>query len=178
MRFLARAEIAEPFLALIPPDTRLEGATDEQITAADALISVFIDAHQLSWGKVTKVLHKKRPAFMPVLDSVVWDFLWKNFPHIIKQSSSITQVLTLCRAILRAHYSQIATIQTALQEQGFYLTHIRTLDFVLWIGWRDKVDAFGFGRPIKEIWDAPTLNNAKLQSQAMWQAVTASNGTV
>ena len=176
VRFLAIAEIAEPLLARIPPDVGLKDATDEHIKVAASLVSVFTDAHQVKWGKVTKVLHKKRPAFMPVLDSVVWDFLRKNFPHLITESSSINQVLTLCRKILKTHYSQVITIQDALNERGFHLTPLRTLDFILWIGWRDKVDAFGFGRPIREIWDAPTLNNAKLQSQAMWQAATIHDG--
>ena len=169
VRILARAEKANQYLTYIPPNAALESATDKEIEAAGPLISVFTDAYQLNWGKITKVLHKKRPGFMPVLDSVVWDFLWKNFPHIINQASPFPEVLKLCRIILQLRYAEVGTIRRYLWERGFDLTPLRVLDFVLWIGWRDG----GFGRPITEVWNTGGLYEARRQARIVWDEALA-----
>lgn len=87
VRFLTHAEKAGQLLAEIPDDASLEAATDDQIASAGSLIEVFQQERHVGWAKITKTLHKKRPAFIPMLDSVVSDFEWKNFPHFLNQGS-------------------------------------------------------------------------------------------
>ena len=60
---------------------------------------------------MTEILHKKRPGFVPVLDSVVFDFLWKNFPHVITQGSPTADVIGLCKTILGVFRGPVAQIR-------------------------------------------------------------------
>jgi hypothetical protein len=64
VRFLLRADQAEPLLARIPDQALLEDGTDEQIAAAGDLINLFLGAYQLGRAKVTKVLYLKRLSYL------------------------------------------------------------------------------------------------------------------
>lgn len=98
VRFLQRSDEARAFLGRIPDGTVLENGTEDQISAAAGLIDLLSTDHQIKLGKATKVLYKKRPGFIPVIDSVVSSFLNQNFPHC--KRSSNRDVLILFRHIL------------------------------------------------------------------------------
>ena len=119
VRFLLRADQAEPLLAHIPDEALLENGTDEQIAAAGELIDLFDNAYQLGRGKVTKVLYLKRPGFIPVIDPVVGDFLWKNFPFLLRQSSSTERVLRVYQMLLQARTGVLDAVRAGhLAELG------------------------------------------------------------
>jgi len=164
VRILARADKVPPLLARIPDDAQLEKASTEQIAAAAEIIRSLI-AYQVSFAKITKMLHKKRPAFMPVLDSVLLDFLWKNFPHVVRQASPVEQLLHLCQSILQVCIRPVGQIRADLARRGFPLSNTRVLDWVLWIGWRDS----GFGKPIVRTWETSSLAEAKVKAQKQWE---------
>jgi hypothetical protein len=168
IRILARATTAIPFLARIPSDLQLELASDEHLDTAGELVRCFI-AYQINNAKITKVLHKMRPAFMPVLDSVVCDFLWKNFPHISKQSSPAEELFRLCQLILQTYLEPVEQIRHKLATNGYLLSNVRVLDWVLWIGWREQVDGYGFGKPIRGVWKASSLREARAKARAAWE---------
>jgi hypothetical protein len=170
VRFLARANKARPLLAMIPDDARLEAGTDEQITAAAKLIELFSEASWIGRGKTTKVLYKKRPAFVPIIDSVVGDFLRKNFPYRLREVSPITDVLHFYRELLVARSQPLEHIKANLRKQGFLLSRSRVLNFLIWQGWRDRVDKFGVGPPIRKVWGALNLPDARSKACEMWEA--------
>jgi hypothetical protein len=168
IRLLVRAEAARPLLQQIPPDARLQEATPAQLSAAANLIDLFSAAPHIGVGKSTKVLHKKRPSFIPVIDSVVADFLWKNFPHFIAQGSSWKAKLALYRDILLRHAEPLSEIREGIQSSGLHLTTARILSHLIWLGWQDQVDEFGFGPPIRKVWGADNLGEAKRQASKTW----------
>ncbi len=175
-RFLARAERARPLLARIPDDARLEDATDDQLDAAAELLTLLEEAKQVGRGKVTKALHKKRPAFIPIIDSVVADFLWKNFPWRLKQDSPPRDVLVLLRELLLARRDALETIQANLATKGFRLTTVRALDYLIWLGWHERVDKFGFGPPMAKVWRAKGLHEARDKARRAWEVQQREGG--
>lgn len=176
-RLLARAEPARPLLARIPDDACLEHATDDQLDAAAELLKLLEEAEYIGRGKVTKVLHKKRPAFIPVIDSVVGDFLWKCFPWVIDGAATQREVLTLFRTLLVGHSQALVAVRAHLATQGFRLTTVRVLDYLLWLGWRNRVDKFGFGLPITDVWKADGIGEAREKARQSWEAQRHSDGT-
>jgi hypothetical protein len=169
VRFLLRADQAEPLLARISDETLLEHGTDEQIAAAGDLIDLFDDAYQLGRGKVTKVLYLKRPGFIPVIDSVVGDFLWKNFPFLLRQSSSSRVVLQVYQLLLQTQAGALHSIRAGLAERGFRVSAARLLSYLVWLGWRGHVDAYGFGRSLQTEWQAGSVAEARAKVQEMWR---------
>ncbi|MDO8684117.1 MAG: DUF6308 family protein [Armatimonadota bacterium] len=173
VRFLARADVAEPLLASIPDGTTLDCATDEQIVAAAELIRLFAGAPQIGLGKATKVLHKKRPDFMPVLDSVVSDFLWKNFPHTLNQGSPLEDTLALYRTIFIMYHSLVEDVRNGVARRGFALTNLRVMDWILWLGWRQPFDPqdveYGFGKSLRVVWEVSSVGEARSKARDMWE---------
>ena len=169
VRILARGDEVSSLLAGIPPDCRLESATEDEIGRASTLIALLSEAYQVNWGKATKVLHRKRPGLFPMLDSVVFDFLWKNFPHQVTWGSPPAYYLRLFKQVLLARERPIEEAKAALAKQGIDLTPVRVLDFLIWIGWRGRVDQYGFGAPIVSVWGTGTLREARLKASRTWQ---------
>jgi len=167
-RILACAEEARPLLARIPDGARLEAATDDQLDAAAVLIAMLDEPEHLGLGKVTKVLHKKRPAFIPILDSVVADFLWRNFPWRLRETSPPREVLVLFRDVLLARVDDLKTIQAILERQGFLLTTVRVLDALIWLGWRKRNGTVGYGTPMTNMWGAESIPAARQAARDAW----------
>ena len=168
VRFVARADRASELLADIPADAELESATDKQITAVASLIDLFGEARYVGRGKATKVLHKKRPALIPILDSVASDFLWKNFPHVLTQGSPTKQVLDLCKSLLVSRMRPLSQIQANLAAGGLWLSKVRILDFLIWIRWNGGVDESGFGRPFVKVWGV-NCAQARVLARKKWE---------
>lgn len=175
IRILAHADEARRYLAAIPEDLDLAQATDEQVEAAGRLVDVFTAELHIGPAKATKVLHKKRPAFIPMLDSVVGDFLWKNFPYVLTQSAATGIVLSVFQLLLIAEASTLATVGANLRARGMRLTPVRLLDFLIWCGWKDN----GFGRPMNDLWGTASLGEGRRVARERWEARTsgATGGT-
>jgi hypothetical protein len=165
VRFLVRAEAARPLFTEVPDHVRLEDAADSQIAAAGALIDLFTEASYIGLSKATKVLHKKRPNFIPIFDSVVADFLWKNFPHVLKEGSSTESLLHLFRRLLVARAQPLGCIRAALEERGFRLSSVRLLDFLIWSGWYQH-----FGQPFTQVWETASVSDARSKARQAWEA--------
>ncbi len=67
--FLGRSK-AKEWLELIPHELDLVNATSIDFENFGKLIDA-LQIHQFRLGRLTKILHKKRPRFIPVIDSVV-----------------------------------------------------------------------------------------------------------
>jgi hypothetical protein len=168
VRVLNRADEARPLLSRIPAEACLEEGTADEIEAAAYVIDLLAQPYMMGRGKATKILYKKRPAFIPVIDSVVGDFLWKSFPHRIKQSSPVHDVLVLYRELLIARSRTLKTVQVYAASRGLELTTSRLLSHLIWLGWQGNVDSFGFGPPITDVWQATGLAEARRLARDCW----------
>jgi hypothetical protein len=160
IRFLRRSEEARPLLARIPDDARLEDGTDDQIEAAGALIELLAQESHIARGKATKVLHRKRPAFIPVIDSVVSNFLWRNFPHLLTEGSPNGLVLRVYKLLLVARAEPLNDIRVHLRDEGFTFTTARLLSHLVWLAWKP--------RRMDEVWGTHSVLEARRMAAALW----------
>jgi hypothetical protein len=123
----------------------------------------------VNWGKVTQVLHRKHPAFLPVLDSVLSDFLWKSFPFRLKQNPRAADYLRVYRDVLLRDLGGANAVRTQFAADGLSTTPLRALDYALWLGWRDQVDEFGFGPKITAVWECTSLGAARTAARKCWE---------
>jgi hypothetical protein len=120
-------------------EVRLEAslaATPESIpwTSLTRLFNGFADIRGVGFSKMTKALHRKRPALIPMLDSVVQAYLTSGDPE--PRSGSFGE-----RAIslVRSYEEDVARNRPALDElrrelasRGHQLTEVRILDVLIW----------------------------------------------
>ena len=94
------------------------------------LLDGFADIPGVGFSKTTKALHPKRPALVPMLDSVVQAYLPPPAPGLFGEQAvalvrSYKQDIDRNRAALRELRRQLA-------HRGHELTEVRLLDVLLW----------------------------------------------
>jgi Family of unknown function (DUF6308) len=164
VRFLTLIDAARPLLARIPDGIALEESTDEHIDAAAQLIDLFSKAPHIDRSKATKVLYKKRPEFIPVIDTIVGNFFRKNFPHLLIEKSPSIDVLRLFRHILMTQIRPLSQIKSTLEEKGFCLSTARLLSYLIWLEWRKRDQ-----ESIWTLWSTNILKEARTKAQQMWE---------
>jgi hypothetical protein len=87
------------------------------------LFDSFAGIRGVGLSKMTKALHPKRPALIPILDSVVQAYLGEETPTALVRSYK--RDLDRNRSALRA-------IQRELASSGYRLTEVRILDILIW----------------------------------------------
>lgn len=172
VRFLRRSGEARSLLASIPLDLRLEDGTEATVRFAAQLIDLFRQEHQIGYGKATKVLHKKRPTFIPILDSYAVDFLSNNFPHRLGRNPSTEQLLVLCQELLVILDKPLSRIQDNLAELGILLPTLRIFDFLVWIGWTAIVGD-GNWPTVRAVWRTKSVEEARALAASTWEAQKA-----
>jgi hypothetical protein len=98
------------------------------------LFDCFADIRGVGFSKMTKTLHPKRPALIPMLDSVVQAYLAGDDPG--PRSASFGERAT---ALVRSYKGELDGNRTALSEirrqltrRGHHLTEVRILDIAIW----------------------------------------------
>lgn len=117
-----------PWLAAIPPQASLLGASDDEWRAlrdaAEAAFVAGIGPHR-NLSVATKVLHLKRPRFFPVLDSLV-----------IEQLGGVGRpaiaILEHVRRVGRDNLEALAIIAGMLEKVHIRRSDVRILDVLLW----------------------------------------------
>jgi hypothetical protein len=97
------------------------------------LFDAFGDIHGVGFAKMTKSLHGKRPALIPILDSVVQTYLAGDDPGA--QAPFGERALGLTRGYKRdldRNRRALATTRRELARQGHDLTEVRILDLLIW----------------------------------------------
>ena len=89
-------------------------------------------AKYLGLGKITKILYKKRSAFIPVIDSVVREFLIARFASLNK-NSSVADILHAYKAILLDQRVPLSQIKKNLEQMGIPLSTPRIVSFRIWL---------------------------------------------
>jgi hypothetical protein len=130
-----RGEI-ESALCGLDPATSLEGATAsvpwEPLTR---LLDSFAGVKGFGHSKLTKTLHRKRPALIPILDSVVQAYLTKDEPPL--PTPFAERAVALVRRYkedLDRNSWALGELQRELARRDHRLTKVRVLDILIWSG--------------------------------------------
>lgn len=126
---LERRRAIESALGTIPAGSSL---ASRRVPWAELtrLFETFADIRGVGFSKMTKALHKKRPALIPMLDSVVQGYLPPNSDgSFAERATALTRSykgdLDLNRAALRE-------VKRGLAARGYPITEVRLLDLMIW----------------------------------------------
>jgi hypothetical protein len=131
---LERRGPIERALRAIAPDASLAAASDSvPWLPLRQLFDAFADIRGVGFSKMTKALHRKRPALMPMLDSVVQKYLEEDDPGA--QAPFGERALELVRGYKRdldRNRSALRAARHELARRGYSLTEVRILDLLIW----------------------------------------------
>ena len=130
-----RGEI-ERALRTIHPDVSLtDAASSIPWIPLTRLFDAFADIRGIGFSKMTKALHPKRPALIPMLDSVVQAYLTSDDPGAGSSGSFGERATALVRSYKRDmddNRSALREIQRELASREYRLTEVRILDLLIW----------------------------------------------
>jgi hypothetical protein len=130
---LARRPAIERALRAIAPQASLAGAADSvPWLALRQLFDAFADIRGVGFAKMTKALHPKRPALIPLLDSIVQKYLTGDDPGA--QAPFAERAIGLVRGYKRDLDRNWAAVRAARQQlaaRNYELTEVRILDLLI-----------------------------------------------
>ena len=130
---LERRRAIERALRTIAPDASLAGAAvSVPWLPLGQLFGAFAGIRGVGISKMTKALYRKRPALIPMLDSVVQGYLRDDDPGA--EAPFAQRALGLVRGYQRdLHRNQMAVeaIRQDLTGRGYRLTEVRILDLLI-----------------------------------------------
>jgi hypothetical protein len=130
-----RGEI-ERALRRIPPDASLADETGAiPWIPLTRLFDAFADIRGVGFSKMTKALHPKRPALMPMLDSVVQSYLTSDDPETSSTGSFGERATALVRSYKQdvdRNQALLLELRRELASRGYRLTEVRILDMLIW----------------------------------------------
>ena len=100
--------------------------------ALGRLFGAFAGIRGIGFSKMTKALHPKRPALIPMLDSIVQKYLADDDPGA--QAPFGRRALELMRGYksdLDRNSAAVRTIRQELAGRGYELTDVRILDLLI-----------------------------------------------
>lgn len=131
----ARAGAINGALASIPPDATLT-APEEDVPwrGLGMLMRAMGGIPEVGLARATKVLHKKRPALIPILDSVLEKYL-RSVDGLRRNGDFALDAVALIHSYKRELDTTgpaLRSLQSELTERGIVLTEVRLLDLFLW----------------------------------------------
>ena len=133
---LERRRRIERALREIGPDVSLAGSTRAIPWAPlTRLFDAFAEINGIGFSKMTKALHRKRPALIPILDSVVQSYLTTEEADLRSIDSFGERATALTRSYKRnldRNRSALKQVQRELARRGYRLTEVRILDILIW----------------------------------------------
>ena len=133
---LERRGKIERALRKIHPEASLAEATSSvPWIPLTRLFDAFADIRGVGFSKMTKALHRKRPALIPMLDSVVQAYLTSDDSEQHSSESFAERATTLVRSYKRdldRNRSALRGIQRKLSSREYWLTEVRILDLLIW----------------------------------------------
>ena len=133
---LERRREIERGLRKVHPDASLAEATSSiPWIALTRLFDAFADIRGVGFSKMTKALHPKRPALIPMLDSVVQAYLTGDDPESHSSGSFGERATALVRSYKREldrNSSVLRELQQQLASRAHRLTEVRILDILIW----------------------------------------------
>jgi hypothetical protein len=99
------------------------------------LFDAFADIRGVGFSKMTKALHRKRPALIPMLDSVVQAYLARDDSGTPSSGSFGERATALVHSYKRdldRNRSVLHEVQRELANRTYRLTEVRILDLLIW----------------------------------------------
>ena len=131
---LERRRAIERALRAIAPDASLAGAANAvPWLPLKQLFDAFADIRGVGFSKMTKALHRKRPALIPMLDSVVQRYLEDD--DLGAQAPFGARALGLARGYKRdldRNRAAVRAVRQELARRSYRLTEVRILDLLIW----------------------------------------------
>ena len=97
------------------------------------LFDAFADIRGVGLSKMTKALYPKRPALIPMLDSMVQTYLREDDPGA--QAPFAERALGFVRGYQRdldRNWAAVRAVRQDLARCGYGLTEVRILDMLIW----------------------------------------------
>jgi hypothetical protein len=130
---LERRRAIEQALQAIAPDASLAGAADSvPWLPLRQLFDAFADIRGVGFSKMTKALYPKRPALIPLLDSIVQKYLQDD--DLGAQVPFAERALGLVRGYqhgLDVNQAALRAVRQELARRGYGLTEVRILDLLI-----------------------------------------------
>ena len=131
---LERRRAIERALRAVAPDASLAGAASSvPWLPLRQLFDSFADIRGVGFSKMTKALHRKRPALIPMLDSVVQKYLESD--DLGAQAPFGERALGLVRGYKRdldRNRSAVRTVRRELARRSYEVSEVRILDLLIW----------------------------------------------
>jgi uncharacterized protein DUF6308 len=131
---LERRRRIERALLALDPDASLAGAASSlPWLPLRQLFDAFADIRGVGFSKMTKALHPKRPALIPMLDSVVQTYLADD--DLGPKAAFGERALGLVRGYKRdldSNRTALRAIRQELARRRYGLTEVRILDLLIW----------------------------------------------
>ena len=113
--------------------------------ALEGLFKTLTNIPGIQMAIATKIIHKKRPGIIPILDSYVVQYYWGGYyPKLYKitekrsRENSTLGLIDLIRDDLMRHFTTLKVARNDFCKKNTYtnldksLTPLRTLDIVIW----------------------------------------------
>jgi uncharacterized protein DUF6308 len=130
---LRRRRAIDSVLRAIATDASLTApARDVPWQALEQLFEAFAGIHGVGFSKMTKALHPKRPALIPMLDSIVHAYLADADPG--PKTGFAPRALALVRAYKRdldVNRRALRAVQRELARRDYDVSAVRLLDILI-----------------------------------------------
>jgi hypothetical protein len=130
---LRRRRAIEAALRAIEPGASLAGpATSVPWQALNQLFEAFAGIDGVGFSKMTKALHSKRPALIPMLDSIVHGYLQDDDPG--PKAAFADRALALVRGYKRdvdSNRAALRAVQRELARRDYDVGVVRVLDILI-----------------------------------------------
>jgi Family of unknown function (DUF6308) len=130
------ARISAAEIAAIHPDATLADETGSiPWIPLTRLFDAFADIRGVGFSKMTKALHPKRPALIPILDSVVQAYLTSDDSETTSSGLFGERATALVRGYkldLDRNRAPLHELQRELASRTYRLTEVRILDILIW----------------------------------------------
>jgi hypothetical protein len=130
---LERRHAIERALRAIAPQACLAGAASSvPWLLMRQLFDAFADIRGVGFAKMTKALHPKRPALIPLLDSIVQKYLAGD--DLGAQAGFAERAIGLVRGYKRdldANWAAVQAVRQELATRNYELTEVRILDLLI-----------------------------------------------
>jgi hypothetical protein len=130
-----RGEIERALREIHPAASLADAASAIPWLPLTRLFDAFSDIRGVGFSKMTNALHLKRPALIPMLDSVVQEYLTTDDPATSSPESFGARAIALVRSYKRdldRNRSALDELKRELATRDYPLTEVRILDLLIW----------------------------------------------
>jgi hypothetical protein len=130
-----RGEIERALREIDPAASLADAASSIPWSSLTQLFDAFAEIRGVGFSKMTKALHRKRPALIPMLDSVVQAYLTQDGPTTRSPGTFGERATALVRSYkqdLDRNRSALRELQRELASREYRLTEVRILDLLIW----------------------------------------------